>query len=99
MAKQPVEGALRIWHIPQVGADIQPFHVPVADVQSAKLLLNTLWDYDNFQLENKIKPDFASVSGLQVFEEGEWLEWIDEDGDYIAEVMRNESQGAALTDA
>lgn len=50
-------GALRVWWIPQV--PMSPFRVDVANVEEAKLLLRTLADYDIFQFENNMKPDYS----------------------------------------
>ena len=76
------EGDLRVWWIPQVPG--QPFHVPVASVAEARLLVDALAAYDAFQYRNRIKPDYSNAGGLEVFEDGEWCEWSDEDGDEIA---------------
>ncbi len=94
---------MRVWWIPQV--PMEPFHVdiPVTDergsvkrvdhmVQHAKMLLATLAKYDLFQFRNKIKPDYANVGGLEVFEDGEWSEWANVDGYDINEIMRDEEQ-------
>jgi len=89
-ASAPREGDLRVWHIPQVPG--KPFRVPVAGVDQAKVLLRALADYDKFQFENRIKPDYANAQGLEVFEDGEWGEWYDEEsGDDIGQVMRAEA--------
>ena len=79
----PSLGSLRVWWIPQV--PMQPFRVEVATVREAKLLLDTLAKYDIFQFENRIKPDYCNAGGLEVFEDGEWCEWYDEDGNSIDE--------------
>lgn len=47
--------------------------------------------YDQFQFCEHIKPDYANVGGLEVFEDGEWCEWYDDDGDDIGTVMRREA--------
>lgn len=78
---------LRVWWIPQIPG--QRFFVEVPDVPEAKLLLETLARYDLFQLEHNIKPDFANAGGLERLEDGEWVEWYDDEGDDIATVMRN----------
>lgn len=78
------EGDLRVWHIPQV--PMKGFKVKVKNVEEAKLVLNTLADYDTFQFENKIKPDYSNSQGLEVFENGEWIEWHDEEDRTIEEV-------------
>lgn len=82
-------GTLRVWWIPQVPGQL--FFVPVADLARAKFLLTTLARYDLFQFKNNIKPDYANVGGLEVFEDGEWCEWNTEDGEDIGDVMRQEA--------
>ena len=34
-----------------------------------------LCDYDLFQFENRIKPDYCNACELEMFEEGEWISW------------------------
>ncbi len=82
---EPTEGALRVWHIPQIPG--KPFRVAVADIKQAKLVIDTLAQYDLFQYRNCIKPDYANASGLEVFEDGEWCEWCDDDGNNIDDVV------------
>lgn len=69
------EGDLRIYWIPQI--PMKPFHVSVKNLSEAKLITETLADYDRFQFENNIKPDYANAGGVQIFEEGEWSDWYD----------------------
>lgn len=78
----PKEGDLRVWHIPQI--PMKAFRVPVPTISAALLTLRALADYDRFQLDNNIKPDYCNAQGLEVFEDGEWCEWHDENGDDIA---------------
>ncbi|HEX8610183.1 MAG TPA: hypothetical protein VF800_02760 [Telluria sp.] len=84
MSAQPVTGDLRVWHAPQVPG--KPFHVRVASIGDAKLVLSALADYDLFQLANNIKPDYCNAAGLEVFDDGEWCEWTSDDGYSIDEV-------------
>lgn len=72
---------LRIYHNCQLGAVLN-FYVEVASIEEAWKIMNTLWDYDLFQFENKVKPDYCNITGLEYFDEEEqdWLEWYDEDG-------------------
>lgn len=69
------EGDLRVWWIPQV--PMKAFYRNVVDLAQAALLIETLADYDRFQFENRIKPDYANMGGLQVFEDGDWVNWYD----------------------
>jgi len=81
---QNKENDLRIWWIPQV--PMEPFRHSVKNVAEAKNLLNALALYDIFQFEHKVKPDFCNMGGLEIFLEGEWNEWCDDDtGESIEE--------------
>ena len=74
---------LRVWWIPQVGIN-ETFYVPVNTPEEGKKLLDTLAAYDAFQLQNKVKPDYCNIGGLQIFddEDGEWYDWNIETDDY-----------------
>lgn len=85
---QPKLGALRVWWIPQV--PMKGFRVPVKNIGEAKLILNTLADYDIFQFKNNIKPDYCNAGGLEVYVsniDGDhtpgWEEWEDKEGNDI----------------
>lgn len=69
----------RIWHIPQV--PMKAFYVEVPDRKTAVILTNALANYDEFQYENNIKPDYANAGGIQRWDEvdGEWVDVHDED--------------------
>lgn len=64
---------------------MKAFTVPVRTIREAKLLLAALADYDTFQFENNIKPDYCNAGGLSVLEDGEWTDWSDDDGNDIDE--------------
>ena len=93
-ARELQAGDLRVWHIPQV--PMSGFHVFVDSLGEAKKVLSILAEYDLFQFERKIKPDYANAQGLEVYvqvsndgEEDhecyEWEEWMDEQGYNIGE--------------
>lgn len=73
MKHTPGEGDLRVWWVPQV--PMKAFIVPVVSVEEAAKLHDVLADYDLFQYENNVKPDYCNVGGLSVFEDGEWVDW------------------------
>ncbi len=89
----PVIGDLRVWHIPQV--PMSPFRIPVMSPEVARVILSVLWDYDKFQFENNIKPDYSNASGLEEFvmDDGEgkpgWCEWENTEGETISDLMRH----------
>ena len=68
---------LRVWWVPQVPMDA--FYKEVSSVEEGALLIETLALYDLFQYENKIKPDYCNVGGLQEWDEEdrEWIDWYD----------------------
>lgn len=79
-------GDLRVWWIPQV--PMNPFYVPVASVAEGVKIMNVLADYDAFQFENKVKPDYCNTGGLEVFEKNfdgdgndDWCSWYDDETD------------------
>lgn len=75
----PWPTALRVWWIPQV--PMKAFEVPVSSVAEGVKILDVLAEYDLFQLENRVKPDYANAGGLLMLEDGEWVDWCTEDGD------------------
>jgi len=79
------EGALRVWWIPQI--PMEAFHYPVKNTDEAVLLINALAQYDLFQFEHNVKPDYLNANGLEVLEDGEWVDYYDEDGRDISEIM------------
>jgi hypothetical protein len=87
---------LRVGWIPQVPG--KPFHVEVATLVEAKLLLEALADFDQFQLDNRIKGDYCNCGGLEVWNEddNDWEDWFNEDcdreiDDYTLEELREMS--------
>ncbi len=77
---------LRVWWKPQVPCS--SFIVEVTSVAEAKKLLSILANYDLFQFDHNIKPDYCNAGGLETFEDGEWVEWYDEDGDDVFATQR-----------
>lgn len=80
--KNPEIGQLKVWHIPQV--PMKPFEVFVDSVEKGVKVMNILADYDIFQFENKVKPDYSNAQGLMVLVNvvngiPEWEDWYDEE--------------------
>jgi hypothetical protein len=70
---------LRVFHIPQIPGP--SFIREVASKAEGELLLDVLADYDAFEFENRIKPDYANVGGIEYFDddEGSWLSFHDDE--------------------
>jgi hypothetical protein len=86
---------LRIWHIPQVPAEVNDaFYVEVKDIEEAKKILSVLWKYDQYQFSHHIKPDYCDASGLEELNnysgKYEWLEWESDEGQDIITYMKEE---------
>jgi len=67
----------RVWWIPQV--PMAPFRVSVGTPEQGKWLCDVLADYDRFQFENKVKPDYCNSGGVEVLEDGEWVDYNEDD--------------------
>lgn len=63
---------IRVWWIPQVPGE--PFNVEVRSIKEGRKLLHVLADYDRFQFEHQVKPDYCNAGGLEQYEDGEWCE-------------------------
>lgn len=80
----PQVGDLKVWWIPQIGMRGM-FEVPVSSVEEGVKIMTTLAQYDLFQFENRIKPDYANVGGLMRYDAdprgnaSEWCDWYDEE--------------------
>lgn len=70
---------LRVAHFPQIPC--KPFDVEVEDLKQAKLVMDVLSNYDLFQYENSIKPDYCNVTVLEMWDEEveDWCNWYDEE--------------------
>jgi len=75
-------GDLRVWWIPQI--PMSSFNVPISSLEEGVKLLTVLADYDLFQFENNIKPDYSNMGGIQRFVEDSdgdgnpgWEDWYD----------------------
>ena len=68
----------RVQHIPQV--PMKPFTVDCKDLAEAKKIVDVLAEYDLFQFDNNIKPDYSNVSWIESCEaDGEWEEVVDDE--------------------
>ena len=90
-------GDLVVWHIPQV--PMKPFKVPVHSVAEAKIVLDTLAQYDTFQYDNNVKGDYANAQGLSIWDENldpdertgeQFCDWESADNQEIRELSYDE---------
>ena len=77
-------GDLQVWWIPQV--PMKAFCVPVDTVAIGVKIMEVLADYDCFQFEHGVKPDYCNAGGLQRWcedSDGEgtpgWADWYDDE--------------------
>ncbi len=82
----------RVWHIPQI--PMKSFKVEVESVEEGVRLMDALANYDLFQYENNIKPDYCNMNGLQMWDESltdedmrdmelsdKWVDWYNDEFD------------------
>lgn len=77
----------KVWHIPQVPE--KPFELFCDTLDEAIGAIRMLARYDEFQYKNKIKPDYANMSGVQIWSEaeGEWVDWyLETDEDFYDDI-------------
>ena len=67
------EGDLQVWWKPALGLGAI-FTVGVKDVAEGAKIINILADYDLL-----IESDYTNAGGLQIFANGDWDDWIDEE--------------------
>ena len=77
----PNKGAeFRVWWTPQL--PMKAFLYPVPDYANGKMLTDALAQYDLFQFEHHVKPDYCNAGGIQwrhpTMTDGEWWD-LDED--------------------
>ena len=70
---QPKTTHYIVWWIPQIPG--KAFEVGTDSAEFARKLEGVLADYDLFQFEHRIKPDYSNMGGT--------VEWDDDEGAYI----------------
>lgn len=78
------------------------FYVPVRNVEEAKLVINTLADYDLHLNKHDLKPDTNNMVVLEMWSQDAcadgddpWITWEDDEGRDIEQVMREDDEAAA----
>ena len=66
---------VRVQHIPQVPGE--PFIVHTMTTEQAEFIVDVLAEYDLFQFEQGIKPDYSNVSWIDVWDGEAWEEYED----------------------
>src|ERR1035437_2575833 len=76
---------LKVWWIPQIPG--KAFDVFLNSFAEAWVILEALPQYDLFQLDHNIKPDFSNVGGLMIrADDGEWEDWENGEGETMREI-------------
>ncbi len=76
---------LKVWWIPQV--PMEAFEVEVETINEGRKLCDVLANYDAFQFENRIKPDYCNMGGLSCshpqIEGGGWFDVPEDDDELV----------------
>ncbi len=70
---------LRVWWQPQV--PMKSFYVYVDTIGEAISVVDLLGDYDYFEFDNDVKPDFSNAGGVEMLVGNEWEDWEGMHGD------------------
>lgn len=84
----PKEGDLRVWHAWNFPDHMNRFRVPSVD--EAKSMINQLAEADLARAEV-----YANAFGLEVYEDGDWSEWYNDDGMSITDLLDAEEAEAS----
>lgn len=78
------EKKLQVWWIPQV--PMKAFRFDVSTVEEGVKFMHVLAEYDLFQYENNVKPDYSNAGGVVQWDEDSdgdgtpgWVDWYDEE--------------------
>lgn len=63
----------QVWWIAQIPGPA--FIVPVANFVEAKLVMDALANYDKWQYDHRIKPDYSNAGGLHEWDGEEFTDW------------------------
>lgn len=66
----------KVWYIPQI--PMTAFEREYDDFDTAKAVLNAVINFSIFEFENRVKPDYADMAGMERWEDGDWEE-VEED--------------------
>lgn len=80
---EPKEGDLHVWFTPNPPREA--FTVPVSNLEVAQVVYDALAFYSLYLGEDMIP---VSAGGVCRFEDGEWCDAEDENGDYVVEAWR-----------
>ena len=76
-----------LWYIPQVGSGVKTFKYSFSNLLEAVKALDMLYIFSSYEYNNRIKPDYCDMGGVQYWDvmEQAWydvdydaLEWDDE---------------------
>ncbi len=90
----------KVWWIPQI--PMKSFEVSVSSIEEGRKLCEVLADYDLFQFENKIKPDYCNSGGVvfrhPAIDNGAWLD-VPDDEEELQDWRKEISEADASIDA
>lgn len=81
-------GDMQVWWIPQVPGKC--FEVEISSLEEGVKVMEILANYDAFQFEHNIKPDYCNAGGIRVwcndsdgYGNPGWEDWYDDEtGEY-----------------
>ena len=74
------------------GPNATMFTIPVGSIYEAALVKHTLAYSDLIKYEQGATPDYVNMIGLEVFENGKWEDWYDDDGNDNMEEWLEENE-------
>ena len=71
---------LKVWFMPAIEVAEKPrYEKEVDSIEQAVFLLNEIAQYTLLLGDASIMPDYSNVGGIMMLENGEWVDWYDEE--------------------
>lgn len=83
-----VSNKLRVSHYPQVPC--KPFIIEVKDEEQAAIVVKTMALQHLFLYDNNFIPDYCNAILVEMFEDGEWVDYYNEEEGMDWDEIENE---------
>ena len=80
-----INSKLSVWWNPQLRRGIEPLYIPVNSIEEGIKVMDLLSAYDAFQFQNNVKPDYINVGGIEMYKDGEWVDFYIETEDWYCD--------------
>lgn len=84
-----VKKVLKLAHYPNIGSGVEPFYIDVFDEKDAIRIYNIIANQHLYLYKNKFIPDYANVIELLMLEDGELVNYYNDNGEEFSDLLQN----------